>query len=534
MKPVTNIKNYWLEMSIKGVSSLWIVLSNGWRLIMENGLNEYLEVEKALLDIPKFTQKTELTNTEKVLNRLGILKYYKGEFCASERAGGNITSKSEGPKIIHIAGTNGKGSVAKFTSLMLQSSGYKTGLFTSPHLIRINERISIDGNEISDDALVDIYARVKSVVTEMVEEDLIQHPAFFEYLFIMAALYFQEQKCDYIVLETGLGGRLDATNIVTPEVSVITSIGLDHMQYLGDTIPKIAGEKAGIIKKGIPVVYNTGEIEADVVIEKKAEEQCSPRYKVSDYSDLLEEQVGADIFGLIDSFTAKYQRDNFLTAALTFAVLEDKIKRSSKNSPKSSPKSSISFDENDIKVLKNAVKSFSWPGRMEFMDEDRRFLVDGAHNEDAIIRFVESLEELCEQRYEEMDSHIHRVPLSLLFAVSNDKDYDNIVKVLTDKLNSLQEKVSASIFIGELSNDRRTKCAELVSIFKKYMGQEALVYGYDSVADAWDEMLKYWKKENETQKYTDHGDPSLFVAVGSLYLVGDIKKLYEEYLQKEK
>ena len=481
---------------------------------MQSGFDKYLEVEKALLDIPKFTQKTELANTEKVLDKLGILKFYKGAFRTGER--------SEGPKIIHIAGTNGKGSVAKFTSLILQNMGYKTGLFTSPHLIRINERISINGNEISDDALVDIYDRVKSVVTEMVDEDEVQHPAFFEFLFIMAALYFQQQECDYIVLETGLGGRLDATNIVTPEVSIITSIGLDHMQYLGDTIQKIAGEKAGIIKQNIPVVYNTGEIDADEVIEKRAGELSSQYYKVNDYADSIVEEVGEDTFGIIKSFTAKYQRDNFLTAALAFAVLEDKLDDS---------KMSLGgLDETEMKALKSAVESFSWPGRMEFIDKDKRFLVDGAHNEDAIIRFTESLGELCEQRYKEMNPQISRVPLSLLFAVSNDKDYDNIVKVLTDKLKSLQDKVSASIFIGELSNDRRTKCAELVSIFKKYMGPEALVYGYDSVTDAWEEMLHYWEKDNDSKKYTDYGDPSLFVAVGSLYLVGDIKSLYIKHL----
>ena len=185
---------------------------------------------------------------------------------------GTRRNPQEDLKVLHVAGTNGKGSVCAYLDGMLRSEGKHTGLFTSPHLVKINERIVLDGEEIPDDRFCQVFEWTLAAVKKMEEEGL-PHPTFFEFLFGMAVLAFAEGGMEYVVLETGLGGRLDATNAVEqPLVSIITSIGMDHMEYLGDTIGKIASEKAGIIKSGVPVFYAQTSEESDEVIRRKAEE----------------------------------------------------------------------------------------------------------------------------------------------------------------------------------------------------------------------------------------------------------------------
>ena len=212
----------------------------------------YEEAVKYILDIPKFTKKNDGDHTRKFLEYLG--------------------NPQEGLKVLHVAGTNGKGSVCAYLDGMLRSEGKRTGLFTSPHLVKINERIVLDGEEIPDDRFCEVFERTLTAVKKMEGEGL-AHPTFFEFLFGMAMLAFAEGGMEYAVLETGLGGRLDATNAVEqPLVSIITSIGMDHMEYLGDTIGEIASEKAGIIKSGVPVFYAQTSEESDEVIRRKAEE----------------------------------------------------------------------------------------------------------------------------------------------------------------------------------------------------------------------------------------------------------------------
>ena len=250
-------------------------------------MNNYEEACNYISGIPKFAPKTELANTRTLLAALG--------------------NPQEKYKSLHVAGTNGKGSVCKMLSLMLQNEGHKVGLFISPHLIRMNERMSVNGVDISDEDFVEefqtiheISEKLKTSGTEKesgagasfdLEVPAFVHPAYFEFLFAMAADYFAKQGCDYVVWETGLGGRLDATNTVIPEVSVITSIGMDHMQYLGNTIEEIAGEKAGIIKPGIPVIYNTGSAEADKVIEAVAAKQGSRAIHVPDFAETFPDDI---------------------------------------------------------------------------------------------------------------------------------------------------------------------------------------------------------------------------------------------------
>ena len=211
----------------------------------------YKEAEAYINSVPKFTSKNKPENTMELIRRLGH----------PERS----------MKVIHVAGTNGKGSVCAFLSSMLTEGGKRTGLFTSPHLVKINERFQINNEPVSDEIFLNAYERVMKLVEEM-QKDGFYHPAYFELLFAIGMVIFEEAQVEYLILETGLGGRLDATNIVEkPVVTVITSISLDHTEILGDTIEEIAGEKAGIIKQNIPIVYDGREKRAEKVILQKAE-----------------------------------------------------------------------------------------------------------------------------------------------------------------------------------------------------------------------------------------------------------------------
>lgn len=177
---------------------------------------------------------------------------------------------------LHIAGTNGKGSVCAMLDSTLRAAGYRTGLYTSPHLIRFNERIRVNGREISDDEIRELLETVDAAAARVVASGKSRDATFFEFTTAMAFLYFQRMKIQVAVLETGMGGRLDATNVVTPALSIITTIGLDHMAYLGNTIEKIAAEKAGIIKPGRPVVCGPLKPEALQVIRETAQSRGAP------------------------------------------------------------------------------------------------------------------------------------------------------------------------------------------------------------------------------------------------------------------
>ena len=220
----------------------------------------YEEAVAYIEETPKFTTKNKLEHTKECLRRLG--------------------SPEERFKVIHVAGTNGKGSTCAFLTSILREAGYSCGLFTSPHLVVINERFQINEKNIDDDTFLHAFEKVKKLADELVAEGS-YHPTYFEFLFLMGMVIFADAGVDYVVLETGLGGKLDATTAVEhPLACVITSISFDHMQYLGNTITAIAGEKAGIIVPGVPVIYDGNDAEAAKVISERAQELGSPYYEV--------------------------------------------------------------------------------------------------------------------------------------------------------------------------------------------------------------------------------------------------------------
>lgn len=220
----------------------------------------YQEAETYISELPKFTKKNTLEHTQKFLSFLG--------------------NPQNGKKVIHVAGTNGKGSVCVYLDAMLRAQGKHTGLFTSPHLIRMNERIRMDGEPVSDETFTRLFLRTQQSVRRMEAEGL-PHPSFFEFLFGMAMAGFEEAGVEYVILETGLGGRLDATNSISgPLTCILTSIGLDHTEILGNTLEEIAAEKAGILKPHVPVIFADTQQESSRVIEERAGELGCPCKKI--------------------------------------------------------------------------------------------------------------------------------------------------------------------------------------------------------------------------------------------------------------
>lgn len=288
---------------------------------------------------------------------------------------------------IHVAGTNGKGSVSHFLASILQEAGYKVGLFTSPHLKDFRERIKVNGQQIPQ-------GRVIEFVNAFSKEAEGIHPSFFEYTCLMAFQYFKEQKVDIAVIETGLGGRLDCTNIVNPLLSVITNIGLDHMQFLGSTLPEIAGEKAGIIKGNTPVVIGRKNTHTDTVFQQKAGEMKAPLFFAE---DLTEKEYELGLKG-------EYQKENVKTVRKTVEVLGTL---------------GWEISEDFLKAgLLNVLKNTQLQGRWQEISKQPTVIADVAHNEDGVKIVVK---QLLQNNYSD---------LRIVWGMAADKDVEVILSLL--------------------------------------------------------------------------------------------------------
>ncbi len=322
----------------------------------------YEEAVAYIEDIPRFTTKNSLDHTRECLRRLG--------------------DPQRKFRVIHVAGTNGKGSTCAFITSVLREAGYSCGLFTSPHLVEINERFQINEEVIDDDTFLCAFEKVKKLSDELVAEGS-YHPTYFETLLLMGMVIFAEAGVDYVTLETGLGGRLDATTAVEdPAACVITSISLDHMQYLGNTVSEIAGEKAGSMVPGVPVIYDGNDPDASVGMRENAEKRGCPYYELKREDteihkitkdgirfSLKDKTYGDTVFDI--PFIARYQVMNAALAVKTIQVLEDQIPVS-------------------LEALKAGMAKTRWQGRMETVLPG--VIVDGAHNEDGVEKFVETAE----------------------------------------------------------------------------------------------------------------------------------------------
>lgn len=369
--------------------------------------------------------------------------------------------------IIHVAGTNGKGSVCADLTSILREAGYRVGTFISPHLTDIRERFLIDGEMVSEEAFEKCFQKVLAVVKTMTGSGYC-HPTFFEFVFLMAMVLFEKEQVDYVILETGLGGRLDTTNVVSrPLACVITSISLDHTQYLGDTIAQIAGEKAGIIKPGVPVIYDDNQPEASEVIAARSGQLGVPAYPVSEQDvDKLTQQVG---------FAAPYQAMNAALAVKAVKVL------------------GIAGTEDQI--CRNGLLKVRWQGRMEQVYKD--IWLDGAHNPGGIRAFIRAVKVQLEA--EPVNG------IQILFAAVSDKDYGDMIRMLCEELPLKH------VTVAHLNSTRAADQTVLAHQFE--------AAGCGSVE-------QYQTTKEALQAALGHrGEYERLYIVGSLYLIGEIKKL---------
>jgi len=287
----------------------------------------------------------------------------------------HLGNPQESMRVIHVAGTNGKGSVCRYLYSVLRENGYKTGLYTSPFLERFTERIEYDGSEISKEDLVRYTERALAGVEAMLAEGM-ESPTEFELVTAIAFLYYSEQDIDFLILEVGLGGAGDSTNMVSsPVASVITSISFDHMEYLGDTLEKIAGEKAGIIKPGVPVIFHVEDDAAAQVIRRTADEKACRRYEVSDLAyRILEKTVngyafdaeieGTQYHSLFISMIGAHQVQNAVCALTVLEVLRNEYQ--------------IKLERDKIY---SGFRKAKQAGRFEILRKEPFVILDGAHNE---------------------------------------------------------------------------------------------------------------------------------------------------------
>jgi dihydrofolate synthase/folylpolyglutamate synthase len=282
-------------------------------------------------------------------------------------------------KIIHVAGTNGKGSTAAFLSSILSCGGYKTGLFTSPHLNRFTERMRINGEEIGEEDVVRLMGRIMAAAPP--------ETTFFEIVTAMSFLYFSQQNADLVIMEVGMGGRFDATNTASGIMTMIMPVSLDHCEYLGDTLPEIAFEKTGVVKPGRPVVVSSQSNEAMTVIRRQCEKLSSPLFGIGEHFTVNWENgaldyrgLQTDLSGLKPGIGGSYQSGN---AACALAAAELLCGMG------------IQLSET---ALRKGIETAFWPGRMEFVGEAPRILLDGAHNPAGGLALAEALRDIPRDR----------------------------------------------------------------------------------------------------------------------------------------
>ena len=421
----------------------------------------YTEAVDYIETIPKFTVKHPPEHTRELLSRLG--------------------NPQEGIKIIHVAGTNGKGSVCAYLNAMLLAGGQKTGVFTSPHLVRINERFQINGEDVSDEQFLNAFLKVEKAAKEY-EAEGEGHPSYFETLFLMGMLIFKEAGVEYLVMETGLGGRLDATNVVEkPLACIITSISRDHTEYLGDTLEAIAGEKAGIIKAGVPVIYDASQPGPASVIAAKAKEMGSPAWPMEPSFYEMKTQSregitftfaypGGEKAELAIPYVAKYQMMNASLAFYTMHILQD-VHDIPKN------------------VLAEGLSKIKWPCRMEMAAPG--VIIDGAHNEDGIAQFVSTAGYFAKEN-----------EITILFTAVADKHYHEMIGEICEGIHP------SHVVATQIDGSRVVPAEVLAEDFRKAGCTD--VCAEPEIGAAYEKALG--KK----------GSGMLF-CVGSLYLAGELK-----------
>lgn len=432
----------------------------------------YEETVEYILQVPKFTKKNPVNHIKALMKELG--------------------EPQNNMKVIHVAGTNGKGSVCAYLASILGQANKTYAMFTSPHLVQINERFIINNTMVSNDDFTDAFQEVMTAVESIMKQGY-QHPTFFELLFAMAMVIFNKKKVEFAILETGMGGRLDATNMIEkPVLTIITTIGLDHTQILGDTIEKIAFEKAGIIKSQVPVIFDGTNQASAKVIEAVAKEKNCEYYKLVEsnlfqlcnknefcYEILRFDNKYIDFlfkygyYGCIKVFLGmigEYQIKNSSLAIRAIQVLKEGI------------------NNNDIL---EGIKKTKWPGRMQMLLP--KVYLDGAHNPIGIQEFIKTV------------MHFGNCRKVLLFSAVFEKDYKSMIRNICKNLQF------DAIVVTLLNNKRAVAIDELQDEFQK--NANCKVYAIKDMKEAFNKMIHL---------KTDEG---MGFCVGSLYLVGEITEI---------
>lgn len=429
----------------------------------------YNEAIAYINDTNKFGSRLGLTSISKLMDILG--------------------NPQDELKIIHVAGTNGKGSTSSYLASCLKAAGYDVGLFTSPYLERFNERIKINGIDIVDDSLTRLTLRVKEACDQMVESGY-EHPTTFEIITALAFLYFKEEGVDYVVLEVGLGGRFDATNVIKNSLAaVITTIDYDHMKELGDSLAKIAYEKAGIIKEnGIVVSYEQAEEAAQVIRQVSEENKAKLFISKKDRVEILDITDKGNVFNysfrdqafenIRTSMIGEHQIYNAALAITTLLVLRDEglIQISNEH-------------------IYEGIFNSRWNGRLEVLNRDPIFLIDGAHNGQGIKQLVKSLKIFNYNR------------LILGLGILKDKDVDQMIDILAP--------FADVIVVTEVKMPRKLDAEKLANKLNKYNKE---IYIHRDIREAVEKAISLAREDD------------LILFGGSLYLIGDVRTIVKNLL----
>jgi dihydrofolate synthase/folylpolyglutamate synthase len=391
---------------------------------------------------------------------------------------------------IHVAGTNGKGSTSSMIASVLSSAGFRTGLFTSPHMVSFTERIKIDGVEIEEREVVGLTSEIREVI-ESAQRSAIDDqpsflPTFFEFVTAMGFLYFKRRGVEWAVVETGMGGRLDATNVLIPEVSVVTNIGRDHREFLGETLREVAGEKAGIIKRGIPVVSSSQEPEAMRVIAEKAAQQGASLFVFG--KDFIAHPRDIDRYGATFDYEGKEQLNEIHIPLTGIHQVE--------NASVAVKTMELIIEKGAFppRFIKEGIALTQWQGRLELVkgeDCNCDFLIDGAHNPSASRALANSLAEYFIPSYEKV---------ILILGVMGDKDMEGIIAPLLPLASEL-------IFTAP-AYDRAASPEKLAACARK-RGFSSTVT--ETVKDAMDKAVRMTPER------------TLVVITGSFYTIGEAK-----------
>lgn len=419
--------------------------------------NEYTDCLKKMFGLRRFGIKLGLDIISGILDRLGNPQHHYA--------------------CIHVAGTNGKGSVAAALATILKTAGYTVGLYTSPHLVHFNERIQIDGKPITNEGVVASYKAVSNAH----QGD--REPTFFEFTTAMALFEFGRRQVDWAIIETGMGGRLDATNVLHPALSIITNISLEHQAYLGDTLAEIAGEKGGIIKAGVPVVTGARQKPAVDTLTRIAREKSAPLYRSGESFRIRRHPDGTfSYYGLDNtwrdlrtSLSGRHQVDN---AALVLAACEI-LNRNGTDLTRTH--------------IQNGLRDTRWPGRLEMISDAPQVLVDGAHNLAAVRLLADHLA-----------THFAHRNITLVTGILDDKAYPAM-------LQQLLPLCKQAVFT-QPKIDRAVPPESFVAVAKEYITDPMVIRDVPTAV----------RHAVDTAAPTD-----VICITGSLYLVGEVKEAME-------